>query len=414
VEWDVVSLESYYKSPIRDFGSFSSTKLITFLDEGIPFIKSEMIEEFYINWESVSYISNDVHKLLIKSHVHKGNILFSKIGSALGKAAIYDCNCDNCNSNAAVAKIDIDQSIASNDYVCIFLNSFVAKNQFSFMIISLLPRINLGDINKLLIFKMPLEEQNIIIKNINKIQDVIDDNISLISKLNLQKSGLMYDLLSGKVRVNNSEEQKEVIPSVNLTPLKTQVHNQHIEDAVLIAAIVNLFYSDKYPLDRKKVQKLLYLIRRHHEASVDCFKKKAAGPYADEIRYKGGEPIAIANKYIITKSSKFDKGTATLFSKGEKIANALEYIGKWNLQPDIDWLFAQFKWTKVDELELIATVDMARCDLEKDGIPVSLSTIKNLIATNKEWKEKLKKSYFDDLSIQRGINESYRLFGEYK
>jgi type I restriction enzyme S subunit len=63
------------------------------------------------------------------------------------------------------------------------------------------------------------------------------------------------------------------------------------------------FYSDKYPLGRKKVQKLLYLVRRHQEASVACFKKKAAGPYADEVRYKGGEPIAKANKYITTKTS---------------------------------------------------------------------------------------------------------------
>jgi type I restriction enzyme S subunit len=79
---------------------------------------------------------------------------------------------------------------------------------------------------------------------------------------------------------------------------------------------------------------------------------------------------------------------------------------------DIDWLLTQFKYTKVDQLELIATIDMARCDLEKEGIPVSLSTIKHLIATNEEWKAKLKKEHFDDFSIQRGIDESYKLFGE--
>lgn len=27
---------------------------------------------------------------------------------------------------------------------------------------------------------------------------------------------------------------------------------------------------------------------------------------------------------------------------------------------DIDWLLTQFKFTKVDQLELIATIDMAR------------------------------------------------------
>jgi type I restriction enzyme S subunit len=53
---------------------------------------------------------------------------------------------------------------------------------------------------------------------------------------------------------------------------------------------------------------------------------------------------------------------------------------------------------------------MARCDWEKEVIPVSLTTVKQLIATNKEWKEKLEKSCFNDISIQSGIDESYRLF----
>jgi type I restriction enzyme S subunit len=150
----------------------------------------------------------------------------------------------------------------------------------------------------------------------------------------------------------------------------------------------------------------LYLLRRHQEASTACFKKKAAGPYADKVRYKGGEPIAKRQKYIHAKTN----NAGTIFSKGDNIEQALGYIEKWNMQRDIEWLSSQFKYVKVDQLEMIATVDMARCDLEEEGIPVTLSTIKNLIATNEEWKAKLEKSFFDDLSIQKGIDESYKLF----
>ena len=74
-------------------------------------------------------------------------------------------------------------------------------------------------------------------------------------------------------------------------------------------------------MGRKKIQKLLYLVRRHQEASVACFKKKAAGPYADEMRYGGGEPIPKANKYITTKTN----NVGTAFSKGENIEKALAY-----------------------------------------------------------------------------------------
>jgi|SRR5690554_1607289 len=202
VEWEVVELNSFYASPIRDFGSFSSTKLIEFLDSGVPFIKSEMVERFFLNWNAITYISEDVHKLLNKSYVKKGNILFSKIGSALGKAVVFEEDYQLCNSNAAVAKIDINEKLASNDFITFYLNSVYAQRQFEEMIVSLLPRINLKDINRLLVPKIPLNEQNTIVSILKCILNKNNENKKLLDKLKQQKKGLMQDLLSRKVCVN--------------------------------------------------------------------------------------------------------------------------------------------------------------------------------------------------------------------
>jgi type I restriction enzyme S subunit len=170
----------------------------------------------------------------------------------------------------------------------------------------------------------------------------------------------------------------------------------------MIAGIVNALYSDKYPLGRKKVQKCLYLLRRHQDESTAAFKKKAAGPYADEVRYKGGEPIARNAKYITTTSTK-DKGTT--FTCGDNISQALGYIQSWGKQADIQWVADKLKYKKVDELELLTTVDMAICDLEEAGAPISVVSIKHLISTNAEWKAKLKKQSFSDANIARAIKE---------
>lgn len=89
-DWQCIDFCELYSKPIRGFGSFSSTKLITFLDDGIPFIKSEMIKEGAIDWTNTYYISEEVHKALNKSYVKSNTILFSKIGSALGKAVVYE------------------------------------------------------------------------------------------------------------------------------------------------------------------------------------------------------------------------------------------------------------------------------------------------------------------------------------
>lgn len=151
---------------------------------------------------------------------------------------------------------------------------------------------------------------------------------------------------------------------------------------------------------------MLYLVRCKEQADTSAFHKKAAGPYADEVRYKGGEPIARKNQYIQVEKS--NRGSR--FGKGAQMQQALDYLRDWGKQADIDWLVSQFQYTKVDELELLATVDMAICDLRSEGKEVSVSAIKDLIGSNKEWRDKLKKDYFKDTDIQRAIERCKKLF----
>ena len=72
----------------------------------------------------------------------------------------------------------------------------------------------------------------------------------------------------------------------------------------MIAGIVNALYPEKNIFwDAKKVQKLLYLMRRKEKADVSAFHKKAAGPYADSVRYNGGETIAKKSNYIAVQTN---------------------------------------------------------------------------------------------------------------
>lgn len=229
-----------------------------------------------------------------------------------------------------------------------------------------------------------------------------------LEKYRQVKQGMMQQLLTGKIRLKNDvvdsvhTEQKA---SAKISPVRS-AHNHQFDDAVAIAAIVDAFYSDKYPLGRVKVQKLLYLLHRHQAVSVSDFKKKAAGPYADTVRYRGGEPIAKKNKYIVSESSK----QGTRYSKGENMAQALDYVERWGMQADFQWLKENFLHTSRNDLELFATVDMAICDLNEAGIPISIASIKSLIASNKEWKAKLSKTYFSDSDIARAIKKCAELF----
>ena len=293
-----------------------------------------------------------------------------------------------------------------------FLGYYMNAECFHNQMLPFITGIKVSSISKanvsVLVLKYPflVEEQQAIAQILSDMDSEIEQLEKKLAKYQQIKQGMMQELLTGRIRLVDADSKEQPkTQAVQGKQLKL-AHNQHFDDAVMIAGIVNAFYSEKYPLGRKKVQKLLYLVRRKEQADTSAFHKKAAGPYADEVRYKGGEPIAQKNQYIQVKRS--DKGSS--FEKGVKIQQALTYLQEWKKQADIDWLLSEFQYTGVNELELLATVDMAMCDLYMDGKEVSVTSIKDLIRSSKEWQDKLKKTYFKDADIQRAIKRCQELF----
>jgi type I restriction enzyme, S subunit len=146
--WRLERIDSLTRSNIRDFGSFSMTNLIEFVENGVPFIKSESVINGRINFGTIAFIAEAVHRQLTKSFVFEGDILFTKIG-AIGRVAVYDGSLGICNSNAATAKIQINSSKANSKFVAYQLGSERVMREFARTIISTPPRINLGDINSM-------------------------------------------------------------------------------------------------------------------------------------------------------------------------------------------------------------------------------------------------------------------------
>ena len=268
------------------------------------------------------------------------------------------------------------------------------------------PHIHPKEIGVLIVPHINQEEQRAIANVLSDMDNEIAQVEKKLAKYQQIKQGMMQELLTGRIRLVDADGKEQ--SKTQILQERQPAHNQHFDDAVMIAGIVNAFYSEKYPLGRKKVQKLLYLVRRKEQADISAFHKKAAGPYADEVRYKGGEPIAQKNKYIQVKRS--EKGSR--FEKGVQMQQALIYLQDWGKQGDVDWLVSQFQYTSVNELELLATVDMAICDLRREGKEISVASIKDLIHSNKEWRDKLKKAYFKDADIQRAIKRCQQLFEE--
>ena len=360
----------------------------------LPFIQNKDFCGKKINMQTDYYIPYDVAIKYPRILLDETCLLISLSGR-IGNVGLYEKSngLSFIGGAVGICRFNSEQNA---EWCMLYLQSSSGQKQiFECQKSGAQHNLTVEDVRKLVV-KLPrtLEEQAAIASILSDMDNEIEALEQKLEKTRQIKQGMMQQLLTGKIRLVLESADNKPIEAVSKPH-----HNHQFDDAVMIAAIVNEFYNDTIPLGRKKVQKLLYLLRRKQEADTSAFKKKAAGPYADEVRYKGGEPIAIRSKYVAKKQGA--KGTT--FSKGEKIESALKYIEKWEMTDDINWLVSTFKYTKTTDLELFATIDMAICDLEHEGIEVSVDAVKNLIASNKEWKEKLSKSYFSDKDIARAI-----------
>ena len=359
-----------------------------------------------IKWNTCHFVDEKRYKQDVNIQIKKHDILLTKDGT-IGKVAYISDIPKPATLNSGVFVIrPAKEKTFDPNFVYHILNSFIFDN--------FLAKLSAGStINHLyqkdfvdFKFKAPAElvEQQAIAQVLSDMDSEIEKLEKKLAKYQQIKQGMMQELLTGRIRLVDADGKEQ--SKTQILQERQPAHNQHFDDAVMIAGIVNAFYSEKYPLGRKKVQKLLYLVRRKEQADISAFHKKAAGPYADEVRYKGGEPIAQKNKYIQVKRS--EKGSR--FEKGVQMQQAMAYLQEWGKQGDVDWLVSQFQYTSVNELELLATVDMAICDLRREGKEISVASIKDLIRSNKEWGDKLKKAYFKDADIQRAIKHCQELF----
>ncbi|OPY56603.1 MAG: Type-1 restriction enzyme EcoKI specificity protein [Pelotomaculum sp. PtaU1.Bin035] len=399
--FDITSSKRVFQSEWRPSGvPFYRAREIAVLSE-----KGSVDNELFISYEMYEQYTREY------GSIQSDDVLITGVGT-LGKVYVVKEGDRFYFKDGNIIWLKSKHLINSNFLRQLYFTEAIISQVFGTSGGSTVGTYTIKNANETIVPYPPLDEQTAIAEILSDMDAEIDALTAKLNKLRNIKQGMMSELLSGRIRLTEQEAAPEAVAATKSAELPKQEtatetahkggHNQQFDDAVMIAGIVNALYSDKYPLGRKKVQKCLYLLRRHQDESTAAFKKKAAGPYADEVRYKGGEPIAQSAHYIATTTVK-DKGTT--FARGSNISQALGYIKSWGKQGDIQWVTDKLKFKKVDELELLATVDMAICDLEEAGTAVSVAAIKHLIATNEEWKAKLKKQTFSDANIARAIRE---------
>jgi len=112
---------------VVSFGAYSLCNYIVWRESGIPYLKAENILDGYIDYSEAMFIDEDVHKILAKSEVSEGQVLFSMSGTTGNAAVAYKIPA-KLNASQDVAKITLRHGY-SPFYVAAFLNSKYGRLQ---------------------------------------------------------------------------------------------------------------------------------------------------------------------------------------------------------------------------------------------------------------------------------------------
>lgn len=201
-EWDDDELKNLTHS-INDGTHFTPT----YTDSGVPFLRVTDVQSEHINFDKLKFISDEEHQFLIKRcKPEKGDILYSKNGTiGIPKVVNWDWE---FSIFVSLALIKPNHSKINSNYLSLLLPEEVIWKQIRVRSKQgTVTNLHLEEIREFVIPLPSPEEQKAIYEKASSIIMKINSEKKYLEKYKKIKSGLMQDLLSGKVEVTIDKEE---------------------------------------------------------------------------------------------------------------------------------------------------------------------------------------------------------------
>lgn len=206
-EWEVVNLIDIGSktSPYLKTGPFgSSLKSEHWKETGVPVITIGSLGESTFIKENLLYVSSDKANELNAYKLNVGDILFSRVAD-IGRSLVIKNENDGWIMSSNFMRLRLNKEIYNP-----FILNLIIKHSEAFLrqVAQNVPEsgrsvTNSKILNSFIFPNIPMPEQKKVMDLYSKIGNQIDSIAIQLSKLQSLKTGLMQDLLSGKVRVNH-------------------------------------------------------------------------------------------------------------------------------------------------------------------------------------------------------------------
>lgn len=170
--------------------------------EGVPVVMPQDINEGKIGLEKIARIRESRAKTLLKHRLKIGDIIIARRGELNRAAAINEKDKGSvCGTGCFLLRLagsNLDVRFFSN----IYQHDIIQRQVVGLAVGSTMPSLNNEIMGKLIFPDLDSKEQHRISDRLNIVVSKIDSLDSYMNKLLYKKSGLMHDLLTGKVPVN--------------------------------------------------------------------------------------------------------------------------------------------------------------------------------------------------------------------
>lgn len=210
-EWRILDCSAVLDS-IADgpFGSNLKTEHYV-VDPGVRVVRLQNVAEYQYNDTDRAVVSDRHAAYLVRNKVVGGDVLIAGLGEErypVGRACTYPENLPPAINKADCFRARCIAELMHNKFFMLFLNSELARQQVRRYEQGVTrPRINTGNLKRLAVCVPELTEQANFISKFDSAQAAIRTQQAIVENLKSQKSGLMHDLLTGKVPVKVEEPE---------------------------------------------------------------------------------------------------------------------------------------------------------------------------------------------------------------
>ena len=190
-------VDNTHHYPIGD-GDHGSISPDLYTNHGIPYIRVQNLTfKGDIDFEGITYISEETHKNNLKSKLVENDILIAKTGATVGKLCLLPGTFKEYNTTSSVGKITLDKNKLLPKFLIYFFQAGFMQDlikKISYQK-SAQPGFNIDDLKEFKISFPDKHSQDLIVKYLDKRTSTIDSLIEKIEKkielLKEQKNSLI-------------------------------------------------------------------------------------------------------------------------------------------------------------------------------------------------------------------------------